>query len=230
MSYVDQGMTRGRVYAIIGVAVLHALLAYAVVTGLAYNFMKKAAEDLKTFDVQEEPPPPPEPPPPEQPQVQPPPIVSPPPMVRMNDAGAAGLLGAERAAAGDHADRAAGSAGAARAAAAAAAGRAGARPGESRFLYLGLGLSGFRDPRRTAGNDRLPPDRRNRRPGDRLHGHLVERLLGSRRRRLPDHAKPRTVHAGPRRSWQSHHRFGQQPHPVGASGGLIMAVRVFNNI
>jgi protein TonB len=77
-------MTRGRVYAIIGVAVLHALLAYAVVTGLAYNFMKKAAEDLKTFDVQEEPPPPPEPPPPEQPQVQPPPIVSPPPLVQMN--------------------------------------------------------------------------------------------------------------------------------------------------
>jgi protein TonB len=84
MSYVDQGMTRGRVYAIIAVAVLHALLAYAVVTGLAYNFMKKAAEDLKTFDVQEEPPPPPEPPPPEQPQVQPPPIVTPPPLVQMN--------------------------------------------------------------------------------------------------------------------------------------------------
>ena len=83
MSYVDQGMTRGRVYAIIGVAVLHALLAYAVVTGLAYNFMKKAAEDLKTFDVQEEPPPPPEPPPPQQPEVQPPPIVSPPPLVQM---------------------------------------------------------------------------------------------------------------------------------------------------
>jgi protein TonB len=84
MSYVDQGMTRGRVYAIIGVAILHALLAYAVVTGLAYNFMKKAAEDLKTFDVQEEPPPPPEPPPPEQPQVQPPPIVTPPPLVQTN--------------------------------------------------------------------------------------------------------------------------------------------------
>lgn len=84
MSYVDQGMTRGRVYAIIAVAVLHALLAYAVVTGLAYNFMKKAAEDLKTFDVQEEPPPPPEPPPPEQQQVQPPPIVTPPPLVQMN--------------------------------------------------------------------------------------------------------------------------------------------------
>ena len=83
MSYVDQGMTRGRVYAIIAVALLHALLAYAVVTGLAYNFMKKAAEDLKTFDVQEEPPPPPEPPPPDQPQPQTPPIVSPPPLVRM---------------------------------------------------------------------------------------------------------------------------------------------------
>jgi protein TonB len=82
MSYVDQGMSQGRIYAIIAVAILHALLAYAFVTGLAYRFVKNVAEDLKTFDVQEEPPPPEEPPP-EQPQVQPPPVVAPPPLVRM---------------------------------------------------------------------------------------------------------------------------------------------------
>lgn len=85
MSYVDQGMSRSRVYAIIAVAILHALLAYAFVTGLAYKFVKNVSEDLKTFDVTEEPPPPPdEPPPPETPQVVTPPVVAPPPMIRLN--------------------------------------------------------------------------------------------------------------------------------------------------
>ncbi len=84
MSYVDQGMTRGRVYAIIFVAILHALLGFAIVTGLAGNFVKQVQEDLKTFDVEEEPPPPEEEPPPPEPQeVQPPPVVAPPPLVRM---------------------------------------------------------------------------------------------------------------------------------------------------
>ena len=36
MAYVDQGMTPGRVWSIILVAILHALLGYAFVTGLAY--------------------------------------------------------------------------------------------------------------------------------------------------------------------------------------------------
>jgi protein TonB len=72
--------------AIIIVAILHALLGYAFVTGLAYNVVKKVAADLKTFNVEEEPPPPeekPPPPPPDQP-VQPPPVVTPPPIVRTN--------------------------------------------------------------------------------------------------------------------------------------------------
>jgi protein TonB len=63
-------MSRGRLWAIISVAVLHALLAYAFVSGLAYKFIKEATEDLTVVDVKEEPPPPPEeppPPPPEQP-------------------------------------------------------------------------------------------------------------------------------------------------------------------
>ena len=60
------------------------LLGYAIVTGLAYNVVKKAAEDLKTFDVEEQPPPPEEPPPPpkDMPKVPPPPMI-PPPLVRM---------------------------------------------------------------------------------------------------------------------------------------------------
>ena len=74
MSYVDQPVSRGRTYAIIIVALLHALLAYAFVTGLAYRFVKGLNPDMKTFDVKEEPPPPPEeppPPPPDQPSSPP---------------------------------------------------------------------------------------------------------------------------------------------------------------
>jgi protein TonB len=91
MSYVDQPISRGRVWAIVIVAVLHALLAYAFVSGLAYKFIKSATEDLKVVDVKEEPPPPPEeppPPPPDQPSSPPvtavqsplPPISSAPPV------------------------------------------------------------------------------------------------------------------------------------------------------
>jgi len=51
-------------WAIITVAILHALLAYAFVSGLAYKFIKSQTEDLKVVDVKEAPPPPDEPPPP----------------------------------------------------------------------------------------------------------------------------------------------------------------------
>lgn len=88
MSYANRKqMGSNRTAAIIIVALIHIVLGYALVTGLAYNVIKKAAEDLKTFDVEDEPPPPPEepPPPPEQPATPPPPQVSaPPPLVRVN--------------------------------------------------------------------------------------------------------------------------------------------------
>jgi protein TonB len=79
-------MSSGRIAAIVIVALLHALLGYAFVTGLAFNVVKKVAQDLKTFNVEEPPPPEeePPPPPPDQPQTPPPPqMVAPPPMVRM---------------------------------------------------------------------------------------------------------------------------------------------------
>jgi protein TonB len=79
-------MGAGRITSIVIVAVLHALLGYALVTGMAYKVIKKAAEDLKTFDVNEEPPPPEEKPPPPKQEVQPPPVVAPPPLVRINTA------------------------------------------------------------------------------------------------------------------------------------------------
>ena len=61
MSYANRKqMSSNRTAAIIIVALIHIALGYALVTGLAYNVIKKAAEDLKTFDVEEEPPPAPE--------------------------------------------------------------------------------------------------------------------------------------------------------------------------
>lgn len=86
MAYVDQKMSGGKITALVIVALLHALLGYALVTGLALSVVKKATEKLNTFDVEEPPPPPPPeeppPPPPDTPQLQPPPVVSPPPIVR----------------------------------------------------------------------------------------------------------------------------------------------------
>jgi protein TonB len=87
MSYANRSqMSSNRTAAIIIVALIHIALGYALVTGLAYNVLKKAAEDLKTFDVEDEPPPPEEPPPPpEKTEVPPPPqVVAPPPIVRTN--------------------------------------------------------------------------------------------------------------------------------------------------
>ncbi|WP_380874576.1 hypothetical protein ACFB49_48890 [Sphingomonas sp. DBB INV C78] len=87
MAYADQSMSSRRVVAIGIVALLHAVIGYAFVTGLAYNVVKKVAQDLKTFDVEEEPPPPeelPPPPPPEQ-KVEPPPVLAPPPIVQVQN-------------------------------------------------------------------------------------------------------------------------------------------------
>lgn len=84
MAYADQKMGGGKIVAIIVVALIHAVLGYAFVTGLAFQYVKKAAENMDVFDVEEPPPPPPDeppPPPPDQP-LQPPPVVSPPPIVQ----------------------------------------------------------------------------------------------------------------------------------------------------
>jgi protein TonB len=83
MAYSDKGMSSSRITAIIIVAVIHAILGYAFVTGLAYNVLKKVTTDLKTFDVATPPPPDKKPPPPPPPQPNaPPPIVSPPAIVQ----------------------------------------------------------------------------------------------------------------------------------------------------
>jgi protein TonB len=85
MSYAQRKEIGGnRTMAIILVVIIQFALGYAIVTGLAYNVIKKAASDLKPFNVEDQPPPPEEPPPPpkDMPKVPPPPI-TPPPLVRM---------------------------------------------------------------------------------------------------------------------------------------------------
>ena len=85
MSYAQKRELSGnRTMSIIFTAIVVGGLMYAIVTGLAYNVVKKAAENLKVVDV-EEPPPPEEkpPPPPDMPDVPPPPM-TPPPLVRLN--------------------------------------------------------------------------------------------------------------------------------------------------
>ncbi|MES2002446.1 MAG: energy transducer TonB [Pseudomonadota bacterium] len=85
MSYAQKKEISGnRTAAIIMVVVIQFALGYAIVTGLAYNVIKKAAEDLKTFNVEEEPPPPEPPPPPKDMPDLPPPPTTPPPLVQMN--------------------------------------------------------------------------------------------------------------------------------------------------
>ncbi|MET0180194.1 MAG: energy transducer TonB [Novosphingobium sp.] len=82
MAYADQKMSGSRLTALIIVAILHVLVGYALVTGLAYSAVQKLKERVETFDVEEEKPPeePPPPPPPDQ-ALPPPPIVAPPPPI-----------------------------------------------------------------------------------------------------------------------------------------------------
>lgn len=86
MSYAQRkDLSGNRTMSIVFTAVVVGGLMYAIVTGLAYNVIKKTAQDLKTFNVEEQPPPPEPPPPPpkDMPKVPPPPM-TPPPLVRTN--------------------------------------------------------------------------------------------------------------------------------------------------
>lgn len=70
--------------AIVIVAIVHVLVGYALITGLAYKAVSEVVERVTTVDIEEPPPPEPEdePPPPEpQPDTAPPPPVAPPPPI-----------------------------------------------------------------------------------------------------------------------------------------------------
>lgn len=86
MSYANRKqLSQNRTTAIILSALFTFVIGFTLATGLAYNVVKKAAEDLKTFDVEDEPPPPEEPPPPPKDLPPPPPqVAAPPPLVRVN--------------------------------------------------------------------------------------------------------------------------------------------------
>lgn len=84
MSYLDQGMSPSKMWAIVIVALIHVLLGFAFVTGFANEFIKKASKDLDVFEVEEPPPPEEEPPPPEEVEPVAPEVVTPPAIVRTN--------------------------------------------------------------------------------------------------------------------------------------------------
>ena len=85
MAYADQGMSGNRIIGLIVAAIVHIALGYVLVTGLAYEAVKKAVERVTTVDI-EEPPPPEEEPPPPPPDADlppPPPVVAPPPPINI---------------------------------------------------------------------------------------------------------------------------------------------------
>jgi protein TonB len=86
MSYAQRKELSGnRTASIVMTVAVVGSLMYAIVTGLAYNVIKKTAEQLKVIDVEQQPPPPEQPPPPpkDMPKVPPPPV-TPPPLVQIN--------------------------------------------------------------------------------------------------------------------------------------------------
>jgi periplasmic protein TonB len=84
MAYADQKMSGNKVTALIIVAIIHVLVGYALVTGLAYSAAKKLVERVTTVEIKEEVKKEEEPPPPPKKQeAPPPPIVAPPPKIQL---------------------------------------------------------------------------------------------------------------------------------------------------
>ncbi|WP_338467141.1 energy transducer TonB [Novosphingobium sp. ZN18A2] len=85
MAYADQKMSGNKMTALVIVAILHIIVVYALVTGLAYSAVKKIREVTTAVNIKDEPPPPPPPPPPPKDNTPPPPpIVAPPPPITFN--------------------------------------------------------------------------------------------------------------------------------------------------
>ncbi|HEX7931441.1 MAG TPA: energy transducer TonB [Sphingomicrobium sp.] len=76
-------MSGNRVTALIIVALIHVLVGYALVTGLAYEAAKKVIQKVTTVDIKEEVKKEEPPPPPPKKDLPPPPIVAPPPKVNL---------------------------------------------------------------------------------------------------------------------------------------------------
>ena len=54
MAYADQQMSGNKITALIIVAVIHVVLGYALVTGLAFSAAKKVIQKVTTIDIEEE--------------------------------------------------------------------------------------------------------------------------------------------------------------------------------
>lgn len=83
MSYADQSMSGNRITALIIVALIHIVVIYALVTGLAYEGYKKVMQRVTAVDIKEEVKKEP-PPPPKKLDIKPPPLVVPPPKMNIN--------------------------------------------------------------------------------------------------------------------------------------------------
>jgi len=78
MAYADQQMSGNRITAFVIVALIHVVVGYALVTGLAYSAAQKIIQKVTTVDIKEEVKKEEPPPPPPKKDVAPPPPVAPP--------------------------------------------------------------------------------------------------------------------------------------------------------
>lgn len=77
MAYADQQMSGNRITALVIVALIHLVVGYALVTGLAYEGVRQIMKKVTTVDIKKEEEKKPPPPPPKK-DLPPPPIVAPP--------------------------------------------------------------------------------------------------------------------------------------------------------
>lgn len=83
MAYADQETSGNRIASFVVVALLHVVVGYALVTGLAYEAVQQVVKKVTTVDIKKEEPKK-EPPPPPKKAAAPPPIVAPPPKINVN--------------------------------------------------------------------------------------------------------------------------------------------------
>lgn len=84
MAYADQEMSGNKVTAFVIVALIHVVVGYALVTGLAYEGLRQVVKKVTTVDIKKDEPKKDEPPPPPKKQAAPPPIVAPPPKINVS--------------------------------------------------------------------------------------------------------------------------------------------------
>ncbi len=84
MAYADQQLSGNRTTAFVIVALIHIVLGYLLITGLAYEGYKELVKKVTTIDVKKDEPKKDEPPPPPPKKIAPPPIVAPPVKISIN--------------------------------------------------------------------------------------------------------------------------------------------------